>query len=451
MSRKKILFVAGYGGPPLDYSLPRVGAHGRLYVFVPDSLPTPKAELVRRHADVVLPARVASEAEMEDAIVEIVRGEGIDGIVTLDEFSVAPVARAAMRTGLRGAGPSVTNARNKWLMRNAFRAAGLTNPEFRRVTSLDELRAHLASIPLPALLKLADGAGSLGHTIFERADEAEAKWAELGELVERVCRERTLGATDSISPEFILESMIPATTESWYDEPGFGDLVSVEGMVVRGRYHPIAVTSKLPMVPPFTEVAQITPSVLPRERQEEIIAYARRAVDALGLDTCGTHTELKLQADGGLCMVESAARLPGAMITRQVEDAFGVDLTGLLTQALLDQDVEIPEPQFTQRRFAAGPLGLVTMNSRAEPWRRYPRVNTAVDFTPCLDPGVTYEVRWSGHIRHGEPFPRYDARIGAMNYAAVFYFLAPDLPTLIRTQRTLMDQAEGIFSACEPS
>jgi biotin carboxylase len=445
---RNLLFVAGYGGPPLDFSLSAVKQHGRLHVLIPDSLAAGKAALAMEFADEYVRCPVQSEADLEAEIVRLVKERGIDAVVTLDEFSIAPVARAATRTGLRSSGANTLRSRNKWLMRQAFAEAGLGNPRFALVRSFDELAPAVEAVGTPAVLKLCDGAGSVGHTLIDFRDPAslERQWEAVLALIERVRSERTLGAVDSlIAPEFILESMIEASTDSWYDEDGFGDLVSVEGLVVEGVYHPIAITSKLPMVPPFTEVAQITPSPLAREKQERIMEYARRAVDSLGLETCGTHTEIKLQSNGGLCMVENAARLPGAVITKQVNDAFGVNLVSLLTRALLGEDVDMPPPQFDQVHSAAGPLGLVTVNSRFEPWTSRPPIRTGIDFSSYFPDSVEYQVRWSAHVDDGIEAPVYDPALGAMNYLGIFYFLAPDVKMLIHTQRTLMDRAEEIF------
>ncbi|MCM2416486.1 hypothetical protein [Streptomyces sp. RKAG290] len=82
----------------------------------------------------------------------------------------------------------------------------------------------------------------------------------------------------------------------WFDEPGWGDYVSVEGVVADGTFHPVCLSGRMPTVEPFTERAGITPALLPQDAQDRVVALAREAVDALGLSNCGTHTEIKLGA-----------------------------------------------------------------------------------------------------------------------------------------------------------
>lgn len=446
---KTILFVAGFGGPPLDHSLPRIKRHGRLVVLALEGAPQARLDAIARHANALDLVAATDEAALEAAVVAHARRVGADAVMTLDEFSIRAASNAARRLGLAGAGAMIDRARDKFLMREAFARAGVENPCYARVRTLDELRAGLWYTGVPAILKLTEGAGSIGHTVFDADTDVERAWSDLLSFISDLREKGTLGAVDNLAhPEFILESMIEASTESWYDDPTFGDLISVEGLVRGGEYFPIALTSKHRMVPPFTEVGQITPCLLPVEKQLAIVAFARRAVGALGLDACGTHTEIKLQRDGGLCMVEVAARLPGAVITKQVEDAFGVDMIGLLTQTLLGDDVAIPPLQTELKHHASGPLGLVPMSADRRPWTSHPRLRKDIDFSRYLRPDVKYEVTWTGRAAEGDPIPAYDPKLGALNYIGVFYFRAPTIAALVETQLFMMNNAERIF-ACE--
>lgn len=127
---RNILFVAGYGGAPLDFALPKIKAKGKLHVLVPHSLAESKQKIIEKLADIVIPAHVQNESDLEQSILENVKKYQIDGIITLDEFSVEPVAWAAQKMGLKNAGKNVAHSRNKLRMRQAFAQAGLNNPLF---------------------------------------------------------------------------------------------------------------------------------------------------------------------------------------------------------------------------------------------------------------------------------------------------------------------------------
>lgn len=445
---KHLLFVAGFGGPPLDFGLPRVKALGKLHVLYSDTLAKSKIEAIGRHADVQLARPFGSEAELEQHILEAIDSYRIDAVLTLDEFSIGPVSRSAHERGLRGAGPHIHLARNKWAMRNAFEAAGVRNPRFRRVRNLHDLETAAVDLRLPAVLKPTEGAASIGHTILRTGDNLQIVWEHGSTFLHTLATERTVGAIEGFSePEFILEEFIEASTASWYDDATFGDLVSVEGLVVRGVYHPIAVTSKYPLAPPFTEVGQITPCVLPLAKQLPIVDFARRAVDAQQLDTCATHTEMKLQANGELCMVESAARTPGALMTRQILEVFGVDMIDLLSRALLGETIDVPPLQYQPVHGAAGPVAIISLTPGGEPWRHYPRINKALDLRSYLNPAVEFEIAWGSDYEDGEPVKPYDPKLGTPNYIANVFLKAPTVELLIEAQQVLMNQSEHIFAA----
>src|SRR5207248_6878136 len=141
-------------------------------------------------------------------------------------------------------------------------------------------------------------------------------------------------------------------------------------IVANGRYHPVCITSRLPTVPPFIEVTNQVPVVLSVEKQRQIEAAAVAAVDALGLDCCGTHTEIKLQAGRRLCLLESAARLGGVMIVREVEEVFGVDLVDQLVRVLLGGPHDLPERMLTsdQADGAAATLSMLAVACGGRPW-----------------------------------------------------------------------------------
>ena len=51
--------------------------------------------------------------------------------------------------------------------------------------------------------------------------------------------------------QWLVEEIVPGSTDGWYAEPGYGDYVSVEGIVADGVYHPLCITGRLPPVPPL--------------------------------------------------------------------------------------------------------------------------------------------------------------------------------------------------------
>ena len=108
-----------------------------------------------------------------------------------------------------------------------------------------------------------------------------------------------------------------------------GAEVSVEAMTVEGKTHIITITDKYITPPPyFVELAHCEPSILPEEVQEQIKEVALRAVEAIGLRSGASHTEIKVTKEGPK-VVELAARLGGDFITSKlVPLSTGVDMVG---------------------------------------------------------------------------------------------------------------------------
>ncbi|MFD0592368.1 acetyl-CoA carboxylase biotin carboxylase subunit family protein [Catellatospora coxensis] len=220
-------------------------------------------------------------------------------------------------------------------MRQAWQAAGVPNPAFRPVDSLAELEAARAEIGGDVIVKSALGAGSIGQAMLSPGEDGAAVWREVEAATEAARRSGMSEHGDRTGPRYLVEEIIQSSVDGWYDQPGYGDYLSVEGLVAGGVYHPVCLTARLPTVPVFVELSNHAPCTLAPELQQRIADVCRRAVDALGLDTCATHTEVKLMPDGTVRLLESAARAGGAAVTRELVEAYGVDLIGLQLAAAL--------------------------------------------------------------------------------------------------------------------
>jgi biotin carboxylase len=382
-----------------------------------------------------------------DIIVDACRAVRADAVTTLSEFALLAVSGAARALGMRHAGENAVRARDKRLMRSTWRDAGVPSPDFRVVSSLDQLRARLDDLHLPVLLKPAWGAGSIGVTVIERCDQAEAAWTTATHAL-RGAMDAGLGElTDLATPsDFLIEEVIRGSTEGWFEPgSGYGDYLSVEGIVEGGAYHPLCITTRLPTIPPFTELSNLAPCVLSEEKQRRIETVARNAVNALGLDTCGTHTELKLLADGSIQLIESAARLGGVNVAREMDAVFGVDPIELLTRALLGQSVDLPPHMLTEGHGAAGSLSIIATDSAGRPWAGGERIwdSRAVDWHGLLSAGSRIEAVPGLTIPDGSAMPRYGSANGARDYAGLFYLRASDAQTLVRDCYSVLDGLEA--------
>jgi biotin carboxylase/GNAT superfamily N-acetyltransferase len=445
-----VLYLHARGGTALEYALPRVAAHAEVHLLAVAPPPeVSRAEWEPHLASLTRFEEAPVGAALTEQVVSSARKVGADAVFTLSEFALLPVAAACDRLGMRGPGPKAVLARDKRRMREVWEAAGVPVPRHRRVGSLDDLLAATEQLTTPLLLKVAGSGGSIGQVLVRDRADAPRAWEEAQAAVAPAAARGMIDLSDDrLGHAFLAEELIDSSVESWYDDPRYGDYLSVEGLVVDGTYRPVCVTGRIPTIEPFTELSNQAPCVLDEEAQRVVEAAARQAVDALGLGTCGTHTELKLQRDRRVCLLETAARLAGALVPREVEVAYGVDLVGELTKALLGQPVRLPDRMLTRGTGrAAATVALIATDARGSPWRHLPTLRTAeVDWSRLVSPGSTVEVVASMSSPDGEPMPRYDAAAGVLNFAGLAFLEAGDPATLVRDTHAILDGLEAVMS-----
>jgi biotin carboxylase len=447
--KKRILLVHSQSGPPIEYALPRLAARAEIHVLAFQPLPAGTEEFCAS----VIPAheRRLKGDDLVDAIVEAAGWVGPDALCGLSEYTVIPVALAAERLGLPGPGAGAAASRDKRAMRAAWAKAGVPQPAYRPVASAADLRRAFRELRTPLLLKSAWGAGSTAQLVISAEEQIEPAWEEVRTVM------KTADAADVVMLElpgaendFLAEEIIPGTTRSWWEDgSGYGDYLSVEGIVIEGVYHPVCITSRLPTIPPFMELCNIAPCELPLPLQREIEAVARASVDALGLRTCGTHTELKLMADGGLALVESAGRFGGATVLRQIEHVYGLDLVGVVADALLGLPTDVPASMLTQHQAtgAACTLSLVATNAVGDPWSQdLVWDSRVVDWASLVTPGTSVEVVPGKTIPDGTPMPKYERSGGKMVLGGVLYLTATDAATLVHDAYAILNGLEDALA-----
>lgn len=245
----------------------------------------------RDEADFFYPVSIVEKEE----ILAVCREKGIDGICTIASDVAAPtVAYVAEKMGLPGNSyESALKANNKFLMRNAFFAAGVPCPQYRMVRSPEET----VDLSFPLIVKPSDRSGSLAVSLVR--DEQSLKNA----------------ISSAVEASFKGEAMVEEYIE--------GQEISVEFISCGGKHYPLQITDKVTTgAPHFVELEHHQPAQLSAEAYREIYALTARALDALGITDGASHTEFKLSQRGAVIM-ETGARMGG--------DFIGSDLVQLST------------------------------------------------------------------------------------------------------------------------
>jgi biotin carboxylase len=233
----------------------------------------------------------------------MMRGQRFDRVVALDEFDLETAAEIREHLRLPGMGVTTTAFyRDKLAMRTGARDLGFRVPEFCRVFNYDELRAYMASVPGPWLLKPRTSASALG---IRKIEDAEQLWRTLDELGDR-------------QSHFVLERFVPG-------EIFHVDSIVSERMVLFSAVHKYG----RPPMQVMHEGGVFTTRTIDRTGSDskELTAFNARLAPALGLIRGVTHAEyIKAHADGQIYFLEIAARVGGAFISDLVQASTGVNL-----------------------------------------------------------------------------------------------------------------------------
>jgi biotin carboxylase len=246
-----------------------------------------------------------------------------DGIVAVADRPTLIAALAAERLGIAYNSPaSVEAARNKFLARQRFQAAGLPVPRFFRVP-LDRDPAETAALaPYPCVLKPLGLSASRG--VIRANDPVEFAGA-FRRIEALLARPDIRMMRDEQNHYIQVESFIE------------GKEYALEGVLTGGRLETLAVFEKPDPLdgPFFEETIYITP---PRVTPSTLVADTEKAIRALGLTRGPIHAELRCSAEAAW-VLEVAARPIGGLCAKSLRFDGGMPLEELLLRHAVGEDV----------------------------------------------------------------------------------------------------------------
>ncbi|MFO7536787.1 MAG: ATPase [Chloroflexota bacterium] len=246
---------------------------------------------------------LSKQPDVTHAVSYLARSHQIDRIVALDDYDVATAASLREHLRLPGMGESVArHFRDKLAMRVQTQAQGVHVPPFTGLFNYDQLRAFMAQVPPPWVLKPRFEAGAVG---IRKLQQEEAVWRALDDL----------GDQQSF---YLLEQFLP------------GDVYHVDSIVWEGQVV-FAAASRYgaPPLSVTTGGGIFNTRILDNAREETAVLRRENEalLQALQLDQGVAHTEfIRSHADRKFYFLETAARVGGANIDKMVEAATGVVL-----------------------------------------------------------------------------------------------------------------------------
>ncbi|WP_394620201.1 ATP-grasp domain-containing protein [Lentzea sp. JNUCC 0626] len=232
-----------------------------------------------------------------DAVARQIADSGLDvrAVVPATEGAVFLADHLADRLGLAGNNPRFAWARrNKAAMRERAAESGLRVPEFRLAHDEQQVRQAVAELAFPAIVKPTMGACSQGVVVLS----SEADLPVLDDLV-------THDLFGEPITEWLVERYVRGSeyAVNFYSVDGEHRLVDVwEYLMPDDRDYDF----------PVWETIQLAPT---DARVERVADFVQSTLDAFGIRLGPSHTEVKLDEDGEVHLIEVAARLPGGPFT----------------------------------------------------------------------------------------------------------------------------------------
>ena len=304
---KKIAIIgASYLQAPLIEKAKQLGLETHVFAWAAN-------DVGEKIADYFYPISIVEKEEILSKCVEI----GVDGVCTIaSDLAVITANYVADKMGLIGNSLDCTRkSTNKHEMRNCFEMNGDPSPKSIRVSSVDDLKE--IELSYPVIVKPLDRSGSRGITKLESADGLE-------EAI-KVAKEQ--GFEDAALVEEFVE----------------GQEYSVEYISFKGKHQFLALTYKYTTgAPHFIETGHLEPAPIDEDKLSEIKCVTEHALDSLGIKYGASHTEIKINKDGIIKIIEIGGRMGGDFIgSTLVKLSTGVDFVEQVIRVSLGEEPNI--------------------------------------------------------------------------------------------------------------
>lgn len=257
----------------------------------------------------------------KEKILEIAKAEKIDAITTdQTDVSITAVAYVAEKLGLKGIGyERALTYTNKYMMRNAAKAAGVGVPGYFKTDNLEEALEKIKDLTFPLIIKPVDSSGSRGVVKLDN--------------VEMLKEHFETSRSFSLAKDVIIEEFVTGTE------------YIVDGFAIDGKYINTDLSIKdffhlpnmcIPQMCMFTCASVIDDYV-----EKKVLEANKKLVDYIGLPFGITHAAYIYDPKKDeVFLVEIAARGGGDFISSHLTPkACGIDTNTYMLDYLLNDKV----------------------------------------------------------------------------------------------------------------
>ncbi|HST81421.1 MAG TPA: ATP-grasp domain-containing protein [Kineosporiaceae bacterium] len=252
---------------------------------------------------------------------------GAAAVLPGGEYAVVPAAVVAERIGVRGASVAAARAfRDKFELRLLTSAAGLRNPGFALVDTIDQAEQFfLAADGRACVLKPTARQASAGVQIITEVAQIREGWR---------------ASADPDEGHRVPGRGVPSRV--LFEHALSGSEYSIEALVADGQTVFSNVTAKSVRPGRFpVELGHTVPAVITPALRGELERESRRLVAATDLQNGILHSEWIVTGEGPT-LIEGGARMPGDEIGTLISQAWGFDLSEAYLQLMLGQSSVVP-------------------------------------------------------------------------------------------------------------
>lgn len=264
------------------------------------------------YSDYFYPISIVEKDEIFNKAKEI----NPDGICSIaSDLAMPTVNYVANNLGLIGNSLHCTEiTTNKYLMRNILLENKLPCPKYYLVKGIDDLDINCLQFPL--ITKPIDRSGSRGICKVNSIDQ----------LKESI--EKSKGV--SFDDEILVEEYID------------GREFSVEFISKNKSHKFLQITEKFTTgAPSFIEKGHLSPARINEKLKQKIIEIIYKSLTALEISQGASHSELKINSNGEIKIIEIAARMGGDYIgSDMVINSTGYDFVKNVINISLNQDID---------------------------------------------------------------------------------------------------------------
>jgi biotin carboxylase len=279
--------------------------------------------------------------EAADTVLREIDGT-FDAVLAVDDSGVELAAILSERLRLPGnPAEAVRRVRDKLAFRRLFKEREFPCPEFHHLPAGEDAGKLLPGLEFPVVVKARRLSASRGVI---RADDPAA----LMRAVNWVRAIQTRADRDAQELGLVIEDFIQ------------GREYALEGCLQRGELTILALFDKPDPLdgPYFEETLYITPSRLPQALQERIHQEVARACRAAGLITGPVHAEVRIN-DGGIWLLEVAARSIGGLCARVLDHLLGMSLEELILRQAVAESLPASLPAGMEKAGEGGAAGVM--------------------------------------------------------------------------------------------